>query len=320
MNDTAYAALVDTTRDELRERISQAREHFVRLARTADPLARPPGSEWTVQQIVAHVLTVAHRYQQVVRGLEYRRAAHPRDVDVINQLELEAAIAPVTELTDQLQDVAPEMDRFFDAYPNDRRAFKFHAGADVSGLTGQTNWLGELLLHGQDIARAVKAPWKLAERDMLLIARGLMQIAPAYLRTDVSPDTDVCIALKVTGARPYVIHIHHGIADIRPCRADDRPDAVLRLPASVLTQVLYQRIGPLGAARRGLLVVGGRRPWVALKLQAYFERALVKEEIRRAVDPARPVSQRLLPDFATCTPRLSLLRTLALQGVYSLVF
>lgn len=230
------------------------------------------------------MLTVAHRYQQVVRGLEYRRAAHPRDVDVINQLELEAAIAPVTELTDQLQDVAPEMDRFFDAYPNDRRAFKFHAGADVSGLTGQTNWLGELLLHGQDIARAVKAPWKLAERDMLLI------------------------------------HIHHGIADIRPCRADDRPDAVLRLPASVLTQVLYQRIGPLGAARRGLLVVGGRRPWVALKLQAYFERALVKEEIRRAVDPARPVSQRLLPDFATCTPRLSLLRTLALQGVYSLVF
>jgi hypothetical protein len=45
----------------------------------------------------------------------------------------------------------------------------------------------------------------------------------------------------------------------------------LRLPASVLTQVLYQRIGPLGAARRGLLVVGGRRLWVALKLQSYFE-------------------------------------------------
>jgi hypothetical protein len=37
--------------------------------------------------------------------------------------------------------------------------------------------------------------------------------------------------------------------------------------------MLYQRIGPIGAARRGLFIVGGRRPWAALKLQSYFEGA-----------------------------------------------
>jgi hypothetical protein len=45
------------------------------------------------------------------------------------------------------------------------------------------------------------------------------------------------------------------------------------LPASTLTQLLYQRIGPFTAAGRGLRIVGGRHPWLALKLMSYFEPA-----------------------------------------------
>ena len=37
MNDTDYVALVDTSRDELRERIEHARERFDRLIRAAEP-------------------------------------------------------------------------------------------------------------------------------------------------------------------------------------------------------------------------------------------------------------------------------------------
>jgi len=42
MNDTDYVALVDTTRDELRERITQARQRFDRLVRTAGPARSTP--------------------------------------------------------------------------------------------------------------------------------------------------------------------------------------------------------------------------------------------------------------------------------------
>ncbi len=270
MNDTEVAALVDTTRDELRERIAQALQRFDRLARTADPLARPARSNWTVQQVVAHVLTIARRYLQFVEG-GYRLAAHPRELDVLNQTELDTATAPMPQLVAQLQAVAPQLDELFDTVADEGRVLGFHCGAVVDGITWRTNWLGELLLHGQDIARAVKAPWALAERDMLLIARGVMQIGPAYLRTTITPDTDVCAAVLIPGARPYVIYIHDGVAEMRGRRPDDRPDAVLRLPASTLTQMLYQRIGPVTAALKGLRVVGGRRPWLALKLQSCFE-------------------------------------------------
>jgi hypothetical protein len=273
MNHTGCPALVDTSRDELRERIGLAHRRFDRIARSADPLARPPGSDWTVQQVIAHVLTVAHRYQAIASQREFRRASRPHEVKVINQIELEEAMAPVPRLADQLQELAPQIDGYFDTLIDDRPAFEFHGGALVSGFTAQTNWLGELLLHGHDVARAVNAPWELPERDMLLVARGLMQIASGYLRDGLSPTTNICVAINVRGARRYVMHIHDGTAEIRERRPHDRPDAVLRAPASALTQLLYQRIGPFTAVRRGMLITGGRRPWVALKLQSCFEPA-----------------------------------------------
>lgn len=272
MNDTEVAALVDTTRDELRVRTAQALQRFDRLARSADPLARPPHSNWTVQQVVSHVLTLAHRYLRYAQG-DYTLATRPSEVSLLNQTELQAAMAPIPELLHRLQGLVPQLDELFDSVADQRRVLAFHCGAVVDGVTWQTNWLGELLLHGHDIARTVKVPWVFAERDMLLIARGLMQIAPAYVRTMIAPKTSICAAILIPEARPYLIHIHDGVGEIRGYRPTDRPDAILRLPASTLTQLLYQRIGPFTAARKGLRVLGGRRPWLVLKLQSCFEPA-----------------------------------------------
>jgi uncharacterized protein (TIGR03083 family) len=272
MNDTGFVPIVDTSRDELRERIALAGQRFDRLIRAADPLAKPPGRDWTVQQIAAHVLTLGHRYRQLARGVDYSYAADARSIADINQAELVAAMAPVSELADELRTVSEELDSFFDATSDDRPTIPFHAFGFMSGITAQTNWLGELLLHGEDIAKAAGAQWQLSERDMLLILRGAREMTPLYLRPGVSADTDICVAFEIRGARRYLIHIHRGTAQMRERRPDDRPDAVLRVPASTLTQLLYQRIGPLTAVRRGLRIVGGRRPWMALKLVSYFER------------------------------------------------
>lgn len=273
MNGTEYVALVDTTRDELRDRIGQARDRFDRLIRTADPHARVPGLDWTVHQVVAHTLSVAHRYQAVAEGREFRRATHARELDEINRIELDALMAPIPVIADQLNDLAAVMDAFFDTCSNER-LYEAHCGAFLDGIAAQTNWLGELILHGRDVARAMRAPWEIEERDMLLIARGLMQYGegPGYLRAGLPAGTDVCLALKLSGARPYVLHIHDGAAEMRERRPADRPDAVLRMPASTLCDMIYQRIGPVTAARRGLMIVGGRRPWKALRFQSYLQR------------------------------------------------
>jgi hypothetical protein len=192
-------------------------------------------------------------------------------VDVINQEELGAVMAPVSELADQLQALAPEMDAYFDALADRVGTFPFHHTV-ADSVTAQTNWLGEVLFHGHDVARAVRMRWELPERDMALVLRGVLQIADAWLRPDTGAAADMCAALEIHGARPYLIRIHGGRAEIRERRAEDRPDAVLKGPASLFMQLLYQRTGPLVATLRGLRIVGGRRPWLALRLQSCFER------------------------------------------------
>lgn len=271
MNDTGFVALVDTCRDELRERIDEARQRFYRLARSANPHARRRGLDWNVHQVIAHVVCVARRYQAVIEGRDFRRARHPRELDQINHEEMVAAMAPIPELLDELVALEPVMDAFFDGLSDDY-SIEFHCGAMVSGVVGQVNWLFDLVLHGEDIARSIGVPWEIRERDMLLLLREGLELAPAYLSPTVSPGTDVCVALRVPDARPWVFHVHDAIAESRPLGRDDRPDAVLKVPASTMVRLLLHRIGPVTAALRGLRVVGGRRPWKAMKLQSCFER------------------------------------------------
>jgi hypothetical protein len=38
-----------------------------------------------------------------------------------------------------------------------------------------------------------------------------------------------------------------------------------------MIEMLLNRIGPVAATRRGLRIVGGRRPWKALQLQSCIE-------------------------------------------------
>ena len=272
MNDTGFVALVDTDRNELRDRVGDMRERFHRLARSADPHARRSGLDWTVQQVVAHVLCIAHRYQALAEGRDFHRASYPRELDQINEEELNAVMAPIPDLMDQLETLAPVMDAYFDDLSDDS-SLEFHCGLMVSGIVAQINWLFELTLHGEDIARAVGVPWEIRERDMLLILRECVEVAPGYVRAGVSSATDICVALQIPDARPYVMHLDDGIAVTRERLPGDRPDAVLKAPASTMTRLLLQRIGSFTATRQGLRIVGGRRPWKAMKLQSCFEAA-----------------------------------------------
>jgi uncharacterized protein (TIGR03083 family) len=271
MEDTGYVAIVDTSRDELRDRLGEARQRFYRLARSADPNSRRRGLDWNVHQVIAHVLCVARRYQAIAEGRDFRRARQPRELDQINDEEMQAVMAPIPELLEDLETLEPVMDAFFDGLPDDYTG-EFHCGAMVSGIVVQVNWLFELVLHGEDIARAVGAPWEIRERDMLLLLREAVELAPAYVKAGIAPATDICVALQIPDSRPYVMHVHDGTLETRPRRSGDRPDAVLKAPASTMVRLFLHRIGPFTVARQGLRVVGGRRPWKAMQLQSCIER------------------------------------------------
>ena len=188
----------------------------------------------------------------VRRNDDFRRASHPRERDQINQEEIEALMAPIPELVDQLEALEPVMDAWFDGLPDDFSC-EFHCGVMISGPAAQINWLAELILHGDDIARSVGVPWEISERDMLLVAprggRGGAGLRARrhrprhrYLRGATDPR---CAAVCHPRAR-------RGRWKSRVRRADDRPDAVVKVPASTMAAMILNRIGPFTAARRGL--------------------------------------------------------------------
>ena len=160
-------------------------------------------------------------------------------------------LKPVPALLDELRSVSGDLEVALDAFTDDT-VLPFHTFAEVSGAAWQSYWLGELLMHGEDIALAVGARWEIRERDMLLMLRGMMEIGHVYVRENISRDINASVAFRLSGARPYLMHIHDGIAEVPDLRPADRPDAMLRGPASVIAQMFYGRIGLLAAARRGL--------------------------------------------------------------------
>ncbi|GAB3863777.1 hypothetical protein GCM10028801_31980 [Nocardioides maradonensis] len=263
--------MTDTDIDELDAAIASARRDFVALARSADPEARVSDA-WSVRDVVAHVLTVAQRYTSLAATGAYERAASPRDLDRINNAEI-AALADLayTEILTRLEDSATEISDFLRRATGQGRIFPFHAGELIDATAGAANWIGELRIHGHDIAKAVGAPWTIPERDALLILAGIQQIIPGYVHQQRSAGKDVMVEIRLSGARPWITHVVDRCAVSRPRAADDRPHAVITAPASTLLLSLYGRYGNLAAARRGLRVVGGRRPWRALSFPRLFE-------------------------------------------------
>jgi hypothetical protein len=94
----------------------------------------------------------------------------------------------------ELAALEPVMDGYFDGLP-ENYAVELHCGAMGSAIIVQINWLFDLLLHGEDIARAVGAPFEIHERDMLLMLREGMELIPSYVNPGLS--------LRSTSAWPW---------------------------------------------------------------------------------------------------------------------
>jgi len=147
---------------------------FAQLARTADdPEARVPTSpDWTVRQAVMHVVTVAPRYAAGPEG-RGRWAATPDLLPALNDDEIRALGAPsMAELADRLgRDLAALCEQIR-GYGVDAPAFRFHGGGRIAADQALGILLGELVVHGHDVAGALGRPWAIDPGHAELFAWG----------------------------------------------------------------------------------------------------------------------------------------------------
>lgn len=131
---------------------------------------------WTAADVAAHVITVFRR------GLnDQRRSETPEATAALNAL----CLAEVTDRDPRTMARRIETDGStvlanLRLIPDDM-ALPFHARATASAVSVTAVLLGELVIHGQDIARATGRDWPVARPDAALILGGARPLLEHWL-------------------------------------------------------------------------------------------------------------------------------------------
>jgi hypothetical protein len=261
---------IRTDRDELVSRVTVALDRFARLAEEVHPETRARGSEWTVRQVVAHVLTVMHRYTDRDLNSWEGLSATPAEVNEQNAKELATfEHLSMEELIVGLRQQFEQIRAIYDVIDLDA-SYRFHFRRYIDGYGAAGNLIGELLVHGHDIARGSRRPWPIDDRDAQLALNGALQVADGVLDPTAIAGLDLCVLWRIGDARA-MLHLEQGRGGfIDPAAGPDRPDVVVGGSPSTMLLSLYGRIGAIAAARGGVFLRGGRRPWRVRKLDGIF--------------------------------------------------
>jgi uncharacterized protein (TIGR03083 family) len=256
-----------TTSAHVHERIDEAHRRFAGLVADVDPDLAVGG--WTVAQVAGHLVNVTNRYNDFAPS---RLASDPRGVDVINDQELEPLVG--ADVADLLARLDEELERFRSAWgpgaglPLDM-PIPFHGGGKIDVQSALTNMMGELLIHGFDVAAAADRPWPIDEGDGALLVAFASQILPAYVRA--SNEEHLVLHIEVPGVEPWALEVDGRSATSRPPSGDDRPAVRLEGSAAAMALVFYGRIDAEEASQRGLRATAGWSSAGAALIPALFE-------------------------------------------------
>lgn len=264
-----YQRFTMTTGDELWDRIDAAQGRFVEICSTVPPEGQAWRSEWTAREVAQHVLSVARRYRRLEFQEPSGAGAGPGEIPLMNA----EAMRPILHLSmqDVIAEIETEMATVRTVLPADMNLSEqlaFYAGATIDGAGALANLMGELAIHGHDVALGAGRRFSIDHRDAVLVINALVQVAPSF----VQPDSGhLRVGLRIRGGVPWMLDVADGRALSRPWAVGEPVDAVVRGPARTLLFALYKRHSIAESIRRGMIVTGGRRPWKALSLQSMIE-------------------------------------------------
>jgi uncharacterized protein (TIGR03083 family) len=231
-----------------------------------DPGKRVPGLAWTVGETAAHLVAEFTDYTAYAQGRkdpgEGDQAGDPsRRNAVANAAQLRAdPERDPARLADRL---GPAVDGFLAVAPRGDRVLVSN-GLEMTWATMSSALLGELLVHGWDIARASGRPWSIDRADALQVIAGVMTMVPDYLDRRRAAGVRMTFELRLRGGPRYLIKVADGEAVVTSeQRGADQPDCWISADPVAFLLVGFGRTGQWGQIVRGKMLAGGRKPWLA---------------------------------------------------------
>jgi uncharacterized protein (TIGR03083 family) len=255
--------------DELRAAVAAAAGRVVALVRSASGTQSIPGSDWTVGDAAAHLAGGLDAYVGYLEGDTEARAD-------LSDLAGGSLARSNAELLTQLPERDPR--RLADAIASGTEALLrstdgMPAAAPVPwhGLTLPVSaflgaMLGELLVHGLDIARARRVPWPISAAEARLITLSVLPALPVLVDREAAGTVDTTYDVRLRGGGRFSMRFRQGTLTVG-VGAAPRADCRLQADPVALLLVLYGRQRQWSAIARGRLLAWGRRPWLALRLR-----------------------------------------------------
>jgi uncharacterized protein (TIGR03083 family) len=270
--------VVALDREEAWAAIRAAAGRFTTLLQETDDIEHPAaGTDWTVAETAAHVAIVFTGFSDAIAGepqaLQYLDADFPTRLAATNAATIgmvdHADVGRLAEL------ITVGAQRFLElaaaADPQMECATPWYGPGrtrTVDCLTALA--LGELTVHGHDIATGTGRPWPIpAEHAKLIVGTVCPEMSPLVVRPEAARGASVTYEIRLRGNGPrYVIRVSDGTAE---ARAVGGPvDCVISADPVTYLLVVYGRISLGRALLSGGIFAKGRRPWLGLRFKNLF--------------------------------------------------
>jgi uncharacterized protein (TIGR03083 family) len=265
---------------EARKALSRAAGRLADLlCSLPDTRAPIPGSNWMVGDAVAHVV-MDLRTQALVADAQVVSWAEgatslpgtPRGVAELNAraITVETERRP-RELASMLIAAVSDFLAASAELPADNpmpsQYFQGGMALDLAGITSIE--LGEVLVHGYDIAKATGRSWPIAADDARLVLGGALRLAPGYVNPESARGHTGSYDVRIRGALRIIVRFADGRAWLEEPGGAPVDCHIAAAPVALLL-VLYGRIPEWGPIAKAQLLTWGRRPWRALGFKRLF--------------------------------------------------
>ncbi|WP_020666035.1 maleylpyruvate isomerase family mycothiol-dependent enzyme [Amycolatopsis nigrescens] len=259
------------SRAEMASAARSAAEEFIALALSAPdpetPVPATPG--WSVTDVLGHVSAEPARYHELAHG-RGRWPAQVADLPAFNaeQVSTLPTRAPA-ELAARLRDGLDAFLETIEGFGDDQPLMDFDGDQRVRVDRSLGTLIGEFVVHGHDLARALGRPRRIRPELVPMVLLGQHQVMPGWVDRDRTAGHTATYEFRLRGQETHVYEFHNGHLTVDP----PRPGRIdVRISADPVTALLlnYGRIRPWPATLTGKLTAWGRRPWLAAGLVTRF--------------------------------------------------
>jgi uncharacterized protein (TIGR03083 family) len=252
--------VVAATVDEARGLVRDASRRFADLVRAApDPGMRVRNSEWSVADAAAHVALGAEAYAAYADG-GAEPVGHVGSINADNARLLTVMTdRDVLTLADRAERGVEALVTATSGLGADRLVQWHDRQATVGAVLGLQ--LGELLIHGDDVARTLGQAWPISRPEGTTVFEAIAQVAHWFV-DPAGAAGDAKFEINLRGGPASTFAFAGGALTVEAGRTD-RPDCRIWGDPTAMLLVLYKRRSQWGELARGRLLAGGRRPWLA---------------------------------------------------------